>query len=116
VRALQRPVGELIPLARALEPLSADLRRAVGALNPQTDTVDHVTKQLVNCKKGLQGFFQWDASMSKYGDIRGPVPRGNVVFGLQSSGVISDPNEYAPQACTPGQAIGGRVPAREDEH
>ena len=116
VRALQRPVGELVPLARALRPLSDDLGRAVRALNPQTDTIDHLTKQLVNCEKGLQGFFQWDASMSKYGDIRGPVPRGNVVFGLQSSGVISDPSEYAPQACTPGKAIGGRLPTREDEH
>jgi len=116
VRALQRPVGELVPLARVLRPLSDDLSRAVGVLNPQTDTIDHLTKQLVNCEKGLQGFFQWDASMSKYGDIRGPVPRGNVVFGLQSSGVVSDPHEYAPQACTPGQAIGGRVPTRQDEH
>jgi ABC-type transporter Mla subunit MlaD len=116
VRALKRPIGELVPLAKAIVPVSADLSRAVGVLNPQIDTVDHLTKQLVNCKKGLQGFFQWDASMSKFGDTRGPVPRGNVVFGLQSSGVISDPNEYAPQACTPGQPIGGRLPTRKDEH
>jgi hypothetical protein len=54
--------------------------------------------------------------MSKYGDVRGPVPRGNVVFGAQSSGVLADPNEYAPQACTPGKAIGGRVPRPEDGH
>jgi virulence factor Mce-like protein len=116
VRALMTPVGRLVPFARALVPLSSNLRRAVDTLAPQAHTIDHATKDLVLCKKGVQGFFQWDASMSKYGDVRGPVPRGNVVFGAQSSGVLADPNEYAPQACTPGQAIGGRVPRPEDKH
>jgi phospholipid/cholesterol/gamma-HCH transport system substrate-binding protein len=116
VEKLKAPVHDLVPLARELEPLSASLRDSVHALNPQTATLDRTIKRVAGCKTGLQGFFQWDASMSKYGDVRGPVPRGNVVFGAQSTGVLNDPFEYAPQACTPGKPIGGRVPRREDEH
>jgi ABC-type transporter Mla subunit MlaD len=116
VAALRRPIERLVPLARVLVPLSAGLRDTVAALTPQVSAIDRTTKDLAVCKKGVQGFFQWDASMSKYGDVRGPVPRGNVVVGAQSSGVLADPNEYAPQACTPGQAIGGRPPTRKDEH
>lgn len=116
VRALQTPIAELVPLARSLAPLSRSLGSAVAALRPQVDTVDLVTKRASGCKRGIQGFFQWDASMSKYGDVRGPVPRGNVAMGAQSSGVLTSPDEHAPQACTPGQPIGGRVPAPEDKH
>ena len=116
VRALQTPIQRLVPFAQALVPVSAGLSRAVGALRPQVGTIDRGTKDLAGCKKGVQGFFQWDASMSKYGDIRGPVPRGNVVFGAQGSGVVPSPFEYAPQACTPGKAIGGRLPTPADEH
>jgi hypothetical protein len=54
--------------------------------------------------------------MSKFGDLRGPVPRGNVVFGGGSNGVFNAPFEYAPQACTPGTAIGGRLPTAADLH
>lgn len=116
VRALQRPVRRLVPFADELAPLSANLRDAVSALLPQADTIDLLTRRVAGCETGIQGFFQWDASMSKYGDVRGPIPRGNVVFGAQSSGAIGDPNEYAPQACTPGGPIGGRVPTPDDEH
>jgi phospholipid/cholesterol/gamma-HCH transport system substrate-binding protein len=113
---LRAPVDDLVPLARALEPVSSNLRDAVNELDPQAPTLDRTIKRVAGCKTGLQGFFQWDASMAKYGDVRGPVPRGNVVFGSQSTGVLNDPFEYAPQACTPGKPIGGRVPRREDEH
>jgi ABC-type transporter Mla subunit MlaD len=116
VRALQTPVRRLVPFAQSLAPLARNLSRAVGALRPQVDTIDLVTKRVAGCKKGIQGFFQWDASMSKYGDVRGPVPRGNVVAGPQATGLLSSPDEYAPQACTPGKAIGGRVPTPADEH
>jgi ABC-type transporter Mla subunit MlaD len=116
VRALQDPVQRLVPFAQALAPLSASLSQAVSALRPQVGTIDRVTKDLAACKTGVQGFFQWDASMSKYGDVRGPVPRGNVVIGPQASGVLSSPDEYAPQACTAGKPIGGRLPSAADEH
>jgi ABC-type transporter Mla subunit MlaD len=114
--ALEPPVGQLVPLARELVPLAANLRATVDRLTPQTGTIDHATRDLVSCKQGVQGFFQWDASMSKFGDVRGPVPRGNVVFGGGSQGVVNVPNEYTPQACTPGFPIGGRVPTAVDKH
>jgi virulence factor Mce-like protein len=116
VRALQPPVRRLVPFAQSLRPLARSLSSAVNALRPQVDTVDLVTKRVAGCKRGIQGFFQWDASMSKYGDVRGPVPRGNVAAGAQSSGALTSPDEYAPQACTPGKPIGGRVPAPADKH
>jgi ABC-type transporter Mla subunit MlaD len=116
VNALQTPIARLVPLAQALTPLSASLNRAVVALGPQTGTIDRSTSDLAACTSGLQGFFQWDASLSKFGDARGPVPRGDAAIGAQSSGLLADPNEFAPQACTPGQTISGRLPASADEH
>ncbi len=116
LRALRTPVARLVPLARTLKPVSEDADRAVRALAPQADTVDKVVKDLADCKSGVQGFFQWNASISKFGDSRGPIPRGNVVIGAQSSSLFNDPNEYAPQACTPGKVIGGRVPLAKDKH
>ena len=44
------------------------------SLSPQVGTFNHTTQDLVLCQKGVQGFFQWDASMSKFGDVRGPEP------------------------------------------
>lgn len=114
VRALQPPVRRLVPLARSLVPLSDRLDVALTTLLPQVDTVDKVTRGVAGCKQGIQGFFQWNSSMSKFGDARGPIPRGNVVVGAQSSSVLNDPNEYAPQACTPGRVVGGRVPTEKD--
>jgi phospholipid/cholesterol/gamma-HCH transport system substrate-binding protein len=116
VHDLRAPVGRLVPFARAVVPVSAGLEQAVQALAPQTGTIDHVTGDLAACKKGVQGFFQWNASMSKFGDVRGPIPRGNVVFGGQSGGIASAPDEFAPKACTAGRPIGGRVPGPSDEH
>lgn len=116
VRDLQPPVDRLLPLSEGLRPLSADLDGAIQRLLPEIDTVDKVTTGLAGCKKGIQGFFQWNSSMSKFGDSRGPIPRGNVVLGAQSSGVLNDPNEFAPQGCTPGKVVGGRVPTEKDMH
>lgn len=116
VQALQAPVGQLVPLAQQLVPLSGNLVTAIDALSPQVGTINHTTQDLVSCKQGVQGFFQWDASMSKFGDVRGPVPRGNLVLGGASNGIVNSPWEYAPQACTPGRAIGGRPPTAADMH
>ncbi|WP_320671860.1 MlaD family protein [Patulibacter defluvii] len=114
VRSLERPVGRLLPLADALPPLSADASAAVAALRPQVPAVEHTVKALAGCKKGVQGFFQWNASMSKFGDSRGSVPRGNLVVGLNSNGILPTPFEFAPKACTPGAPIPGRPPRPED--
>jgi phospholipid/cholesterol/gamma-HCH transport system substrate-binding protein len=116
VRALQDPVGRLVPLSRSLRPLSADLSRAVTALQPQVGVVDKTTKDLASCQKGIVGFFQWNASISKLGDQNAAFPRGNLTAGAQSSSVLNDPSEFAPQACAPGRPIGGRPALPSDGH
>jgi hypothetical protein len=106
-----------VPLAQSLQPLSANLNRASTALRPQTDTLKYVTDLLVKCQTGVQHFFQWNVSISKFGDARGPVPRGNVVLGASSGGgILRDPSEYFPPSCAPGKPIGGRVVQPGDYH
>jgi ABC-type transporter Mla subunit MlaD len=114
VRALQQPVTRLVPLADALTPLATNLQGAIAALRPQAPVVNYVVNAVDRCHVGLNGFFQWDASMAKYGDARGPSPRGNVAFGAQTTSALNDPNEFAPQACEPGKAIPGRLPRPSD--
>jgi phospholipid/cholesterol/gamma-HCH transport system substrate-binding protein len=116
VHALDAPVGQLVPVARALLPVSGELRRIVTALTPLTHTVDRTTKDLVACKQGVQGFFQWDASLTKFGDVRGPAARGNLALGATASGLVPDPSEFPVKSCTPGPTVGGRVPTAQDLH
>jgi ABC-type transporter Mla subunit MlaD len=115
VRALQRPVARLVPFTQALAPVARNLRTTISTLRPQVPTVDKVTKGLESCERGVQGFFFWDASISKFGDDFGMVPRGNVAVGVGSSAVTEGPFEQAVPACTPGRAIGGR-PADESDY
>lgn len=114
VEALQRPVRDLVPFALSVRPLSADLDTAIERLRPQVDTIDRTTAVATKCKKGFQDFFQWNASISKFGDARGPAPRGNVVVGAQSSSVLNDPHEFAVESCTGGKVAGGRPVTKED--
>lgn len=116
VHALRRPITKLVPFARTIRPLTSRLDRAVTALGPQVPAIDKVTTDLVSCKKGIQNFFQWNASISKFGDARGPIPRGNVVVGATSSGTLNDPGEVAPKSCAPGAPIGGRPATEKDKH
>jgi virulence factor Mce-like protein len=116
VKALQTPVTKLVPLVQTLSPLSASLSQAVSGLSPQVSTINHTVSDLVSCRTGVEGFFQWNPSLAKYGDERGLSPRGNLAVGIQSSGLLDSPWEYAPQACTAGTAVGGRVPTAADEH
>lgn len=117
VRALQTPLRRLVPLARDLVPLSADLSSAVGRLLPQVGVVDRATRDLAGCRTGVQGFFQWNPSLAKYGDMRGHSPRGNVAVGAGSSGVFTGPFESATTACTPGDVPGmNGVVTLADEH
>ncbi|WP_354698940.1 hypothetical protein DSM112329_04639 [Paraconexibacter sp. AEG42_29] len=114
VRALQTPVRRLVPFTATLRPLSRELASTVDALQPQIDTVNKVTSDLVACRKGVIGFFQWNASISKLGDSRAPFPRGNLAAGAQSSSVLNDPSEFFPSSCAPGRPIGGR-PAKPSD-
>ena len=114
VDALQRPVRRLAPFADSLVPLSQNLATTIARLRPQVPTLNKVTKDLANCKKGVQGFFHWDASMTKYGDSRGQAPRGTLAAGIQTLGLAS-PWERAYGGCVEGAPIGGRPPAKQDE-
>jgi phospholipid/cholesterol/gamma-HCH transport system substrate-binding protein len=116
VKALQTPVQKLVPLARYLIPLSASLSRAVAELLPQVPAFNKTTTDLAGCRTGVQGFFLWNPSLAKYGDVRGQSPRGNVAAGAQSSGVLTSPFEQAEPACTPGTVAGGRVTTNADQH
>lgn len=113
--ALRTPVRKLVPLTGVLPQASTDLQRAVAILRPLTPTVlNKVTTDLVNCEKGVNGFFQWDASMTKFGDVHGLSPRGNLSVGASSSGLIKGPGYGPNPSCVPGGPIGGR-PVRESD-
>lgn len=116
VQALQTPVQKLVPLVRYLVPLSNNLSLTVSRLLPQVPALDQATRDLAACRTGVQGFFEWNPSLAKYGDDRGQSPRGNVAAGAQSSGTLTDPFEQAEQACTPGMPIGGAVATAAAEH
>jgi ABC-type transporter Mla subunit MlaD len=116
VRALQPPVGRLVPLAENLVPLSSNLNLSLTRLLPQVPVLNKATGDLAGCRTGVQGFFEWNPSLAKYGDERGQSPRGNVAAGAQSSGVLTDPFEQAEPACTGGTVVGGRLPTAADMH
>jgi ABC-type transporter Mla subunit MlaD len=116
VRALQTPVQKLVPLARYLVPLSSNLSKTVTRLLPQVPVLNKTTNDLAECRTGVQGFFQWNPSLAKYGDLRGQSPRGNVALGAQSSGFLTDPFEKAETNCDGGTSVGGRIPTAADEH
>lgn len=116
VRALRTPIQKLVPLARYLVPLSSNLSKTVTRLLPQVPVLNKTTNDLAECRTGVQGFFQWNPSLAKYGDERGQSPRGNVAAGAQSTGFLTDPFEKAETSCDGGTSIGGRVPTPADEH
>ncbi len=115
IRDLQRPVRELVPLARSLDPLAEDVNAAVAALRPQTDSLNKATDGLVKCEKDVRGFFQWNASLSKFGDVRGPIPRGNLAVGVPDLGLPGLPRRPAAKNCAGGKTIGGRAATKGDE-
>jgi len=115
VRALATPVRKLVPFSQSLQPLSNDLRTTVSSVLPHTPVLDRTVQDLVDCEKGIEAFFQYTASLGKFGDLRGPVPRGNLVAGIQSLSLPS-PWESAPKSCAPGTAMGPGVPTEKDKH
>ena len=108
LRSLDTPVRQLVPFARALSPLAARLGTAVTRLRPQAGAVDHTTFGLSKCMRAIQGFFHWDGSLSKFGDARGIVARGNLTMGASSGGLNSSPFESKVTECAPGAPAPGR--------
>jgi ABC-type transporter Mla subunit MlaD len=115
IAALQTPVQRLVPFAQTLVPLSQYLKSSSSTLMPQLPTINHAVADLAGCKIGVQGFFQWDESLLKFGDYRGDSPRGNAAEGAGAVGLPS-PSEFFPKACTPGPVLGSGLPTAADEH
>jgi virulence factor Mce-like protein len=116
VQALQEPVQRLVPLADRLVPVSTSLDNSATRLRPQIPPVNRLISDVAGCLPSLSGFFAWDASMTKFADSRGPAPRGNVAFGLDQTGALGSPFEFAFKSCSPGEAIPGRLPQPSDQH
>jgi phospholipid/cholesterol/gamma-HCH transport system substrate-binding protein len=89
---LQPAAARLTPAASAMTPFVERVRDLLGpasqiteGLLPQTPIVNRTATDLVKCKTGVIDFFQWNASLTKMGDTTGgPVPRGNLAFGIPS--------------------------------
>lgn len=116
VDALAHPVRRLVPLAQALNPVSTSLQGSATLLRPQVPPINRTVDDVAGCLPDLNGFFQWDSSMTKFADSRGVAPRGNVAFGLDSSGALKSPFEFAFKSCSPGTVVPGRLPLPSDEH
>jgi phospholipid/cholesterol/gamma-HCH transport system substrate-binding protein len=114
VGALDRPVRLLAPFATRLKPVAADAAVSAAALQDRLRSIDKVTDSVAKCMTPIQQFFQWNASLSKFGDANAPIPRGNLALGVPDTGV--SPNTRAPaQQCAGGHTIAGRLPRAEDE-
>jgi hypothetical protein len=92
----------LASLARATQPLAADLRSAFADLRPTAPRLDDMTAQIVPCELAVQKFFQWTLSVAKYYDVRGAFPRGEDVAGVNSTGSIPDPELRPSPSCAKG--------------
>jgi len=115
VRRLQRPVRRLVPLVSALRPVSGDLSRVFAALAPRLPSIDKITKSVTACEDAIIHFFQWNASLSKFGDARAPIPRGNLAVGVPDSGAPGLKKRDPAENCAGGATTDGRVPTKEDE-
>jgi ABC-type transporter Mla subunit MlaD len=109
VQKLQTPVAKLVPLADALAPFASNLSDALSQIRPQVSDVNTATSDLAPCMQGVDEFFNWDASMSKFSDSLGNMVRGNPLFGFYSIPITKQGNyAYGPHAtCDGGKPIAG---------
>lgn len=112
VDELQTPVRRLVPFAATLRPVAGDLDVTAQALRPQAGSLNTITKDLVSCEKAVIHFFQWNSSLSKFGDVRGPIPRGNLA--AQAPGAAKTDRKPLETNCAGGTTIGGRPASAED--
>jgi len=129
LRSVRRLQTDLDPAVRSLNPAVDPFRRWLNAvtyatrrtrpvwvaLTPQLPVLDRLTQRLIDCQKGVIGFFQWNASLSKYGDLTAPIPRGNLAIGVPDTGAPGVPKRLPEKACTPGYPPRG-IPSAEDLH
>jgi ABC-type transporter Mla subunit MlaD len=106
LRALRTPVTKLVPFAVAIPPVAGQLGSALRLLAPQVADISHVTDDLVECPQVPYAFFNWTASLGKYIDTYGSIPRGDIAVGLDSTTVLKDPNIVPAKSCAGGTTIG----------
>jgi hypothetical protein len=53
--------------------------------------------------------------LSKFGDARGPIPRGNLAVGIPDVGLPGVARRPAAKNCAGGKTIGGRAARKADE-
>jgi hypothetical protein len=110
-------VSALVPFAAALRSVAGPLHGTAAALTPQVPAIDRTTLDLQRCHTGVIGFFQWNTSLTKFGDLRGPVPRGNLAFNFPDSGAPGLATRIPGRNCVVGApTIGGRPVTPADEH
>jgi phospholipid/cholesterol/gamma-HCH transport system substrate-binding protein len=94
-------VSAMTPFVQRVRDLLGPTSQITAGLEPQTPIINRTATDLVKCQTGVIDFFQWNASLTKMGDTTGgPVPRGNLAFGIPSP--IPQVNRDPVQACTPG--------------
>ena len=79
--ALRRPVPQLTRLVGELRPTAEGLDQAFTQLNPQAPRLDAITAKIVPCEYAISKFFNNTASLMKFSDARGLIPRGQTVDG-----------------------------------
>lgn len=115
VASLRTPVRALDPLALTLRPVARDLDRTVAALSPNVGSINKIAASTAKCDKAIAHFFQWNASLSKFGDVRGPIPRGSLAVNVPDSGVEGVRRRDPAENCAGGTTLDGRVPTKADE-
>jgi phospholipid/cholesterol/gamma-HCH transport system substrate-binding protein len=114
---LRGPVSALVPFSTSLPPVAASLHGIAASLTPQESVINRTTLDLQRCESGVIGFFQWNASLTKFGDLRGPVPRGNLAFNFPDSGFPGVARRSPGANCVVGApTIGGRPATAGDLH
>ncbi|MEA2169202.1 MAG: phospholipid/cholesterol/gamma-HCH transport system substrate-binding protein [Solirubrobacteraceae bacterium] len=110
--AITKFYGWTVPVTGFLEQ-GNDIAEAFNQ-GPTVSALNRTATDLVACKQGVIGFFQWNASLSKFGDkTGGPIPRGNLAIGAPAP--TGPPLRDPVQSCTPGYPARG-VPTLSDEH
>jgi ABC-type transporter Mla subunit MlaD len=114
-KALSPAVTALVPLSKALQPTAGNLHVTATQLRKLVPTTNRLTQRLVDCMTGIQDFFQWNTSLTKFGDSNAPVPRGQLAIGVP--GIFPGAPARTPgKSCAPGPIVGGRPMQPGDGH
>ncbi len=116
VRQLGEPILKGAHWLRVLKPVARNLNLSFRKLGRQAPTLNHLVDDLVACEAPIIGFFQWNSSLTKFGDVHAPVPRGNLAAAPPNVGLPGEVIRTPFQGCTRGPTIGGRPAEPGDQH